>query len=51
MKNLLLCFVMVFAGLLAGCSSGSSAAAKAPAPTLTSIAVTPGAPMVAAGLT
>jgi trimeric autotransporter adhesin len=51
MKNLLLCFVMVFAGLLAGCSSGSSAPAKAPAPTLTSIAVTPGAPMVAAGLT
>jgi Big-like domain-containing protein len=51
MKNLLLCVVMVFAGLLAGCSSGSSAPAKAPAPTLKSIAVTPATPMVAAGLT
>lgn len=51
MKNLLLCVVVVFAGLLAGCSSGSSAPAKAPAPTLMSIAVTPATPMVAAGLT
>ena len=51
MKNLLLCVVMVFAGLLAGCSGGSSAPAKAPAPNLTSIAVTPVTPMVAAGLT
>src|ERR1019366_3303398 len=51
MKNLLLCLVMVFAGLLAGCSSGSSAPAKAPVPTLTSIAVTPATPTVAAGLT
>jgi trimeric autotransporter adhesin len=44
MKKILLPFVMVFAGLLAGCSSGSSA------PTLTSIAVTTGTPSVAAGL-
>jgi hypothetical protein len=43
MKNLLLSVVVVFAGLLAGCSSGS--------PTLQSIAVTPAAPSVAAGLT
>jgi len=49
MKNLLVCVVMAFAGLLAGCSSGSSA--PAPPPTLTSIAVTPATPSVAAGLT
>ena len=47
MKNLLLVVVGVFAGLLPGCSSGNSA----PALTLTSIAVTPLAPTVAAGLT
>ncbi|MGB6383746.1 MAG: Ig-like domain-containing protein [Terriglobales bacterium] len=44
MKKILLPFVMVFAGLLAGCSSGSSA------PTLTSITVTTTTPSVAAGI-
>lgn len=42
MKNLLLSVVVVIAGLLAGCSSGS--------PTLKSIAVTPATATVAAGL-
>ena len=46
MKNLLLCAAVAFAGLLAGCSSGSSNST----PTLTSITVRPGAPSVAAGL-
>jgi uncharacterized protein YjdB len=48
MKNLLLCAAVMFAGLLAGCSSGSSGPA---APTLTSIAVGPSTASVAAGLT
>jgi|CZKY01.1.fsa_nt_gi hypothetical protein len=43
MKKLLLCVVMVFAGLLAGCSSGNST------PTLASIAVTPATASVTAG--
>ena len=46
MKTLPLCVALMFAGLLAGCSSGSSNSA----PTLTSIAVTPAMPSVAAGL-
>jgi hypothetical protein len=45
MKTILLPLVMVFAGLLAGCSSGSSAP-----PTLTSITVTTTTPSVAAGI-
>src|ERR1700723_360777 len=47
MKNVALLFVLVLAGLLASCSSGSST----PAPTLTSITVSTQAPSVAAGLT
>jgi hypothetical protein len=47
MKKILLPLVMAFAGLLAGCSSGSSAP---PPPTLTSITVTTTTPSVAAGL-
>ena len=50
MKNILLVVVVMFAGLLAGCSSGNSTPPP-PAPTLTSIAVTPGTASVAAGLT
>ena len=50
MKNILLVVVAMFAGLLAGCSSGNSTPPP-PAPTLTSIAVTPGTASVAAGLT
>jgi uncharacterized protein YjdB len=46
MKNLLLCAALAFAGLLAGCSSGSSNST----PTLTSITVLPGSMSVAAGL-
>ena len=44
MKKIVLPLAMVFVGLLAGCSSGSSA------PTLTSITVTTTTPSVAAGL-
>ncbi|HEY4840660.1 MAG TPA: Ig-like domain-containing protein [Terriglobales bacterium] len=47
MKNVALLFALVLAGLLAACSSGSSA----PAPTLTSITVSTQTPSVAAGLT
>ncbi len=46
MKTLPLCVALMFAGLLAACSSGSSNST----PTLTSIAVTPAMPSVAAGL-
>jgi hypothetical protein len=45
MKNVALLFALVLAGLLAACSSGSSA------PTLTSITVSTQTPSVAAGLT
>src|SRR5271168_4031647 len=40
MKSLLLCVAMLFAGLLAGCSSGNSTSTP-PAVTLVSITVTP----------
>ena len=46
MKKLLLCAVVFFVGLLAGCSSGSSNST----PTLTSITVSTTTPSVAAGL-
>src|ERR1700691_3387425 len=48
MKTMLLPFVLAFAGLLAGCSSGSSSSSN---PTLTSIAVTPATMSVTAGQT
>ncbi|MFZ0561536.1 MAG: Ig-like domain-containing protein [Terriglobales bacterium] len=47
MKNVVLPFALVLAGLLAACSSGTST----PAPTLTSITVSTQTPSVAAGLT
>jgi hypothetical protein len=47
MKNVALLFVLVLAGLIVSCSSGSST----PAPTLTSITVSTQTPSVAAGLT